>query len=232
MPDQGYTRLFSLAGAQVRLHFTVVFGLLYLSGPHFRPGTWLGYLVVILGHELGHALLARRYGLRVSSVDIHGFGGVCVHQAARSVWQDSVIAWGGVLMQLLFFAGAWALLRYVVLAGHAADFASTLLTTNLVIAGLNLLPLNGLDGAAAWRLPRLAYQSLRKSSSVASGSGRGRKLKRRPLARASTRVAVEEPRPAQLERGEVSRVPNLRLVRDGDGDFRFEAAPEDEEQEN
>lgn len=61
--------------APVRVHWSVLIGLVLFGG--FRPGAWIGFLVVILAHELGHAVLVRRSGLRVVAVSLHAFGGEC-----------------------------------------------------------------------------------------------------------------------------------------------------------
>src|SRR5687767_2149737 len=104
MFDRGYAKLFSLWGIPVRAHFTILLGFLLVSGLRFAPGTWLAYFVLLVFHEAGHALLALRYKLRVYRIDMHMFGGVCAYDGSASTYQNSVIAWGGVLGQLLLFA--------------------------------------------------------------------------------------------------------------------------------
>jgi hypothetical protein len=41
----------------------VLVGLILVGG--LRPGAWVGFLAVILAHELGHAVLVRRFGQHV-----------------------------------------------------------------------------------------------------------------------------------------------------------------------
>jgi Zn-dependent protease len=161
MWQQGYVRLFRLRGIPVRLHWSVALGMLWVSGPHFRPGSWLGLAIVILVHELGHAYLARRYRLQVHSIEMDALGGACVHEPARIPHQDHVIAWGGVLAQALLYA----LVLVVAAVGSwpggsfGGQLHHTLTSTNLFIIAFNLLPFPPLDGASAWKLlkrrPRL-----------------------------------------------------------------------------
>jgi hypothetical protein len=75
MFDSGYYEVGTFRGAPVRLHWSILVGMLVLTRFRFAPGDWLGFLVVVLVHELGHAWLGQRYGLDLVSIDIHGFGG-------------------------------------------------------------------------------------------------------------------------------------------------------------
>ena len=103
LSDEGYTTLFRVRGMPVRLHWTFVLGMLFIGGVRFAPGIWLGYFVLVAGHELGHGLLARRYGCRVRSLDVHGLGGLCSYSGRPTKMENAKIAWGGVLAQLLLF---------------------------------------------------------------------------------------------------------------------------------
>jgi stage IV sporulation protein FB len=151
-------------GAPVRLHLTLVLGALFFS--HFRvePGAWLGFALVILLHELGHALLVARYRLEVEAIDLHALGGECSYSGEVSAWQRSVIAWGGVLAQSTLLAAAGLLLAIGVWPEDR--FASALLGSflwpNAFNMALNLLPIEPLDGARAWQLFPRARARLRR----------------------------------------------------------------------
>jgi Zn-dependent protease len=170
--DEGYTTLFRLRGMPVRLHWSFALGMLIFGGLRFVPGIWLGYFVLIAGHELGHGYLAQRYGHRVRSLDIHGFGGLCSYTGRPTALQRSVIAWGGVLAQLLFFGVARAVMWSLgpPTTAFYADLAYVFTRINLIIAALNLLPLNGFDGAQAWRLPKLWWRAWRGRSGAPASS--------------------------------------------------------------
>ena len=118
---------------------------------------------------MGHALLCRFYGLWVVSVDIHGLGGLCHYRGSPTALQRSVIAWGGVLTQGALYVITWSLLGMVgLLPSHfLRQLALVFLGTNLWLMLLNLLPIAPLDGAEAWRLPRLWWQRRRGTSSRA-----------------------------------------------------------------
>jgi Zn-dependent protease len=213
MFGRGFTTLFTLWDIPVRAHFTILLGFLFISGLRFAPGAWLAYFLIVVIHELGHAFFARRYRLHVYRIDIHGLGGYCMHEATSSALQTSVIAWGGVVGQSILLAGA---LLYLQVASWpdsptARELVDALIGWNLVVIALNLLPIRGLDGREAWRLPRLVYLRWQK-------------------ARIAKRlVKVKRPRKKQ-HRLESAGEPKLKLVRDAKGDFRFEQDEEEKEE--
>ena len=150
-------RLCSVSGVPVYLHLTLPIGLALASWFKFRPVIWLVFLIIVLVHEAGHAVLLRRYRLPVLHVVLHGFGGECETTDWMTPWQSAVVAWGGVLAQGVLFAltslcvslGLWPS------GALAFDLYVTLTSTNLLVAVFNLLPLGPLDGREAWRLPWL-----------------------------------------------------------------------------
>ncbi len=153
----GYLTVGRCYGAPLRIHWTTPIGAYVFTGADYVPGAWLGFLLLVLAHELGHAALVRAFRCRVVSIDVHGLGGVCSWQGSASEQQRASIAWGGVLGQLiiLFTTPLWA--RIFDPASHpfVAQLVYALTTTNLIMILLNLLPIHPLDGAEAWRLFRV-----------------------------------------------------------------------------
>jgi Zn-dependent protease len=154
MFDQGYLTLARWRGTPIRAHWSMPLGALVFGGFSFAPAFWVAFFVLVLVHELGHAVLARRYGARVLSVDVTGFGGLCRWSGVVSDYERAKIAWGGVLAQAVLLVAALAVLatlgRPTSVIG--AQLVSAFVTTNLLIMGLNLLPLRPLDGKEAWLL--------------------------------------------------------------------------------
>jgi Zn-dependent protease len=133
-------------------------------------GTLLFFVSLTL-HELGHALVARRNGIGVSSIDLWFFGGLAkLTREPATPGQDFRIAAAGPAVTLLIFvACCGGLLAANVddIAGALAlDFARTspgvgllawLAGINLVVLVFNLVPAFPLDGgriarALAWRI--------------------------------------------------------------------------------
>lgn len=152
--SRGFVTLFRIKGVPIRVHWTVPLVPLLFSGLRFAPGLWVGVLAVILLHELGHAFIVRRVGLVNLGIDLTGFGGMCRWTGEPTPIQRAWVAWGGVLAQLVLFAGT---LAAVLILGAPtepwlADLVYAFTRANLFIAAFNLIPIAPLDGAEAWPL--------------------------------------------------------------------------------
>ena len=230
----GYLTLGRWRGAPVRAHWTLPVCALVFGEGRFVPGYCFGFFLLVLVHELGHAMLVRRYRQRVVSIDIHGLGGACRWSGDPTAIERARIAWGGVLAQAVALAAA-----HVALAlfgppetAFAAQLAAAFTTTNLWMIGINLIPVPPLDGAEAWKLPGPARPAVgdRAGRRVAGRRGGRQRLRarapggdprpllgrarpgsedrRRGRARAPPRrdEDAEELRPAVTGRGESRRV--------------------------
>jgi Zn-dependent protease len=159
--ENGHLRVGEIHGIPIRLHWTLPVGMLLLGG--FSPVAWLAFAILVLVHEAGHALLVRRYGLQVLSIDLTGFGGVTRWAGHTSERQRSVIAWGGVAAQAVLLGAAALVLVFTGWPssqfGHV--MASVLTRTNALLIGINLLPFAPFDGAQAWLLPRQWLRRMR-----------------------------------------------------------------------
>lgn len=163
MFDRGYLTLGRVHGIPIRVHWTMPVGALIFGGLRFAPAFWLGFFVLVLAHELGHAWFVRRYRHHVLAVEVTGFGGLCRWSGRASPYERAVIAWGGVVAQGLLLIVAAALLAAFGPARSVwtAELAHVFTRTNLWLIALNLLPLPPLDGAEAWPLARHALDKLR-----------------------------------------------------------------------
>src|SRR5262245_11045904 len=130
--ESGYFKLGTFGGAPIRVHWTAPLGAFVFCGFRFAPAAWVAFVVLILIHELGHAFFVRYFRLHLASIDVHGFGGVCAHEATTPL-RNSVIAWGGVLAQAIVLAIAVfvTLVLPPIHNPHWADVLDTFLRTNL-----------------------------------------------------------------------------------------------------
>lgn len=152
---EGHLRLLTLGGAAVRVHWTLPLGMVLWTRFQVRPGAWLGLLILVLVHELGHAALVWRYRLRVVSIDLHAIGGECRWTGHASDRRRAIIAWGGVVAQAILGVATLAALALAPTpTGFGGDLVAMFLGANLLLIALNLLPIPPLDGARAWRLLR------------------------------------------------------------------------------
>jgi Zn-dependent protease len=158
----------------VRAHWSLPLGALLFGQGRFVPGFWLGFFLLVLIHELGHAALVKRYGHRVVSIDIHALGGACRWSGEATAIDRARIAWGGVLAQAVALALAVAA---IALAGTpeaaiGSQLASAFTTTNVWLIAINLIPVAPLDGAEAWKL-FLLLAARRRSRADAARPGKG-----------------------------------------------------------
>jgi Zn-dependent protease len=141
-------------GIPIRLHWSAVLGALWFTRFSFMPAAWAAFFAVIVIHELGHAAVVRGVGKSVTRIEVNALGGLCEWRGETTHRQRVAIAWGGVLAQAVLLAVA---LVVVQVFGHAttnawAQVEDVAIRVNMIIAGLNLLPIPPLDGATAWQL--------------------------------------------------------------------------------
>ncbi|MBK6516982.1 MAG: M50 family metallopeptidase [Polyangiaceae bacterium] len=150
-------------GAPIALHWSLPLGALFFGRFGWVPGFWLAFALVILVHELGHALVVRLTGNTVVHVLVHGLGGECRWDGDPTRLERACIAWGGVWAQLVLAAVAFTLL---LIAPPSSLFTAELLHgltwSNLFLAAFNLIPIPPFDGAEAWKLPGLLRERWRK----------------------------------------------------------------------
>jgi Zn-dependent protease len=172
---RGFLTVFEGKRLVVRLHWTVPLGAFVIGQFRFVPGFWLGFFFVILIHELGHAAMVRACGARVRNVDLHGAGGDCSWDGTVTPVQRALIAWGGVLAQLVLFGVVVAWLRVSpphFELGFATDFLDACRTANLWLIAFNLIPARDLDGVEAWKLFPLLWRRRNERGARARGARR------------------------------------------------------------
>ncbi len=155
--SQGHANLGSIRGAPIRVHWSVPIGAVVFCGFKLVPGGWLAFLLLIVPR---HEPLATRSSSAASasrscrSTSTRSAGSAA-GTATRSPWQRSVIAWGGVVGQLVVLAIA-LVLGFVDSPYLQGDFVRQMLhafvATNLSLMAVNLVPVRPLDGAEAWLL--------------------------------------------------------------------------------
>jgi Zn-dependent protease len=189
--------LFKLAGFQVGLDWswfilavliswTLASGVFPLYYPGLQPVTywWMGVIAAlglfasIVLHELGHALVARRYGLPIRRITLFIFGGVAEMEAeperpAVEFW----VAIAGPIVSFLVGLVCWLLLQGAGGAGAGVPLVGVLgylATINAILAVFNLVPAFPLDGGRILRAVLWYWKgSLRWATRIASAIGGG-----------------------------------------------------------
>ncbi len=151
-----------LIGSQVSAYAELLgsFGVVLDPEPLTRGATpWLlgaagalGLFTSVLIHELGHALMARAYGVKTLRITLWFLGGVAqLDDLPRKRGAEAVVAIVGPITSALLSLGLAALLRAEAVVGGLAFVVSYLAITNAGLALFNLLPALPLDGGRVLR---------------------------------------------------------------------------------
>jgi Zn-dependent protease len=114
-------------------------------------------LASVLGHELGHCLVARRCGLPVESITFWLFGGAARIQTAPATWRhEAAISLAGPAASLL--SGLAATVAFLALAPGGTALVDSvlfvlgyLIVMNSGLAVVNMLPVVPMDGGQTVR---------------------------------------------------------------------------------
>jgi len=156
----GSIRIGSIAGIPIRVHLLFVLlvaVLAFTPGAGFLELAAFGVLVVcVVLHELGHALMARRFGIRVVDITLWPLGGLArLSHMPESSRVEAAIAAAGPAVNV-----ALALAALPVLLATAGDtptespvaaLALAFVAVNALMAGFNLLPAFPTDGGRLLR---------------------------------------------------------------------------------
>lgn len=128
----------------------------------------LGLFASVLIHELGHSVVARRYGVRVKRITLWLLGGVAqLEEMPRQRGAEAVVAVAGPLTSFVVSALCWLLLASTPPGALVVQFIFGYLAfMNVALGTFNLLPALPLDGGRvlrsllALRLPHLKATQL------------------------------------------------------------------------
>ena len=184
-------RLGSIAGIPIRVHVTLILLLGWIAVSYWLVGigpraTAAGVLLfvtvfaIIVVHELGHALVARAFGVRTRDILLLPIGGIAsLERIPERPAQELAIAVVGPAINLALAAMLWV---GIALVGGPIDpmaattigqaFAAQLLWINLVLAAFNLLPAFPLDGGRALRAVLASRIDRDRATAIAAAAGK------------------------------------------------------------
>jgi Zn-dependent protease len=148
----------ALIGIAIKFGFLFAkFGLLFVSVAGYAL-IWgwqfaIGLVAMILVHEFGHFLEAKRQGLHVSLPTFIPFFGafVTIRDAPRNPWKNALVALAGP------FAGGVASAVTLALSEHYdSNSLHAVAYTGFFLNLINLVPFGIFDGGAVWRSIQLA----------------------------------------------------------------------------
>lgn len=155
-----------LFGVELKIHGTFLLLLAFvaisglLNGGLAQAVLSLSLAVVIFGvvvlHEFGHILAARKYGIKTKDVILSPLGGMArLEKLPATPAQEIGVALAGPAVNLFLAALGFGLLPFLNEASALGGFLSALMgwfvTINLVLLGFNLIPALPMDGGRVLR---------------------------------------------------------------------------------
>ncbi len=188
-------RIGRLAGIDVYVHATFLILVVWVAAAHFmKRGSWidavsgLAFIValfaIIVLHELGHALTARKFGIRTRDITLLPIGGMArlermPDDPRQELWVALAgpavnVALAAVLVVVLLVGGQWAYVLDVQFIGGA--WLAKLLWVNVVLAVFNLLPAFPMDGGRVLRALLAMNMDYVRATQIAASVGQAMAL--------------------------------------------------------
>lgn len=179
---RGSYKIGRFAGVDTFVHWT--FGLLLAwaawaaydgAGSGIAVVLGLAFLLAVFAsvllHELGHALVARRYGVRTHNILLTPIGGIAsLEGMPRAPKAEIAVALAGPAVNLAIAVGLG--LFAVVTGWSAFGLLQPLLFANVSLALFNLIPAFPMDGGRALRAYLAMRVGARRATAVAVGLGK------------------------------------------------------------
>jgi len=187
-------RIGRIAGIDVYVHPTFLLLLAWVALVHyFAHGDLgealygLGFILALFGivvlHELGHALTARRYGIRTRDITLLPIGGVArLERIPEDPWQELVVAVAGPAVNVVMAAGIYvglalgqglSLSPVVSVFRVGGGFLEQLFWVNVTLVVFNLIPAFPMDGGRVLRALLAMRLDYVRATQIAASIGQG-----------------------------------------------------------
>jgi Zn-dependent protease len=169
-----------VAGIDLYLHPTFLLILLLpgvLTGGPLTILLLLSVFGCVVLHELGHALMARRFGIATEDITLYPIGGVArLRRMPRAPGAELLIALAGPAVNFALVAGL-SLLGLLIGDPYGASpvfgsFFDELVVVNLVLGLFNLIPAFPMDGGRVLRALLSGWLGRTRATIIAAGVGR------------------------------------------------------------
>jgi Zn-dependent protease len=164
-----------VAGIDLFLHPT--FLLVFLFTGELPVSYVLALFGCVLLHELGHALMARRFGIETTDITLYPIGGVArLQRMPRAAGAELLIALAGPAVNFAIVAALVGLemlgLARFEYGSWLGGLVSYLVLMNLVLGLFNLIPAFPMDGGRVLRALLSGWFGRSRATSIAASVGR------------------------------------------------------------
>ena len=174
-------------GIPIRLHFTfvILIAFLILVGVSGGQSALVNVLYIaalfasVLLHELGHVLVAKRYGIRTIEIMMYPIGGVSRMERQPKPNEELWVSLAGPTVNLVLSAGLLGYLYWsglLVPAEHLANpsdrnLLQRIAIGNLILAAFNLIPAFPMDGGRILRSILARRKPIEEATRLAARAG-------------------------------------------------------------
>lgn len=178
-----------LFGSELRVHATFLLLLAWVGAVAWIEGGAqaalhnvlfiLALFACVVAHEFGHALTARRYGIRTPDITLLPIGGVArLERLPENPRQEILVALAGPAVNVVIWAVLVGLFGARTAVGDlahlespAADFLARLASVNLFLVLFNLIPAFPMDGGRVLRALLSLSMGRVRATRAAAGAG-------------------------------------------------------------
>lgn len=181
-----------IAGIDVYVHATFFILILWIALSYWLAdgslvavisgvGFVLALFACVVLHELGHALTARRYGIRTRQITLLPIGGIAsMERMPDDPKQEIIVALAGPGVNLLITLVLWlwlslsgAMLQMEQISLTGGSFLERLMLVNIILAVFNLLPAFPMDGGRVLRAALSMRMGRNRATQAAARVGQG-----------------------------------------------------------
>jgi Zn-dependent protease len=183
-------RLGTFSGIAVYMHLTFVLFLVWIAAGHWlrehsiaAAVAGVGFVLAIFGcvvlHEFGHALMARRYGIRTRDITLLPIGGMArLERMPEDPRQELWVALAGPAVNVAIAAvlAVWVVVSGVVdprgvLSMTGGPVVLRLLVVNAFLVAFNLIPAFPMDGGRVLRAILASQMEYTRATQIAAAIG-------------------------------------------------------------
>lgn len=186
-------RVGRIFGIDLYIHATFVLLLGWVAFSHIAAGVGaigrglvlvIAVFAIVVVHELGHALVARRFGVRTRDITLLPIGGVArLERMPEKPIEELLVAAAGPSVNIVLALLLWAILAFTggstsptgigVVGG---SFLAKLMWVNVTLAAFNLLPAFPMDGGRVVRAGLALRMDYVRATEIAARLGQGMAL--------------------------------------------------------
>ncbi len=182
-----------ILGIDIYIHATFVLLLGWVAFSHIAGGVGamsrgLALVVAVFGivvlHELGHALVAKRFGVRTRDITLLPIGGVArLERMPEKPIEELLVAAAGPAVNVVLALLLWAVLEITGTSTSptgigvvGGSFLTKLMWVNVSLAAFNLLPAFPMDGGRVVRAGLALRMDYVRATEIAARLGQGMAL--------------------------------------------------------